>query len=338
MTRQIRRGGSEAGPRHRASKPPIDPSTYVVVLIGMDGRIRYVSPQALQITGYSVDELIGTDPFTLIHPDDQERIRKLFAALLSRPGATIAAECRGLKKDGSVWQAAARGTNLVDDPDVQAVAVTYRDVTDKTPSDEARTAEEALRASEERSRLILATARQAYISIDANGVITEWNTAAQFTFGWTRAEAMGQELATLIIPPRYRAAHTNGLKQFRQTGQAPIVGKRLEFPAIHRHGHEFPVEFSISMLRHGSTYSFHAFVADITARRRLEAALREGEARIRSIVESTSDGIIFVSSDGRVASVNRRAQEMLALDPVSAEGSEFASALESIGFREEDQQ
>src|SRR5215470_14236306 len=156
MTRQIRRGGSEAGPRHRASKPPIDPSTYVVVLIGMDGRIRYVSPQALQITGYSVDELIGTDPFTLIHPDDQERIRKLFAALLSRPGATIAAECRGLKKDGSVWSAAARGTNLVDDPGVQAIAVTYRDVTDKRRSNEThRTAEEALRASEERSRLIL---------------------------------------------------------------------------------------------------------------------------------------------------------------------------------------
>lgn len=338
MTRRIHRRDPEAGAPDGASDPPIDRSSYAVVLIGKDQRIRYISPQAVQITGYSADELIGIDPFTLIHPDDQERMRKLFAALLSRPGATIAAECRGLKKDGAVWWAATRGTNLVDDPNVQAIAVTYRDVTDKKRADETpRTAEEALRASEERSRLILATARQAYISIDANGVITEWNTAAQYTFGWTRAQAMGRELAALIVPPRYRAAHTNGLKQFRQTGQAPIVGKRLEFPAIHRDGHEFPVEFSISMLRHGSTYSFHAFVADITARRRLEAALREGEARIRSIVESTSDGIIFVSPDGRVASVNRRAQEMLALDPVSTEGSEFASVLERSGFRERDQ-
>lgn len=338
MTRRVRRRGSEAGGPQGALDPPINPSSYAVVLIGTDSRIRYVSPQAVQITGYSADELIGIDPFTLIHPDDQERMRKEFAALLPRPGATIAAECRGLKKNGSVWWAAVRGTNLLDDPDVQAVAVTYRDVTDKKlQSDEEQSAEEALRASEERSRLILATARQAYISIDEHGVITEWNTAAQFTFGWTRAEAIGRELAALIIPPRYRAAHTHGLKQFRQTGQAPIVGKRLEFPAIHRNGHEFPVEFSISMLRHGNTYSFHAFIADITARRRLEAALREGEARIRSIVESTSDGIIFVSSDGRVASVNRRAQEMLALDPVTTEGSEFAAALERIGFREQDQ-
>ena len=299
--------------------------------------MRYISPQAAQITGYRADELIGIDAFTLIHPDDHERMRRLFAALLSRPGATVAAECRGLRRDGSVWWAAARATNLIDDPAVCAIAVTYRDITDKRRSGARRTPEEALRDSEERSRLILASARQAYIAIDAGGVITEWNTAAQFTFGWTREEAVGRELAALIIPPRYREAHIHGLKRFGETGEARIVGRRNEFPALHRDGHEFPVEFSISLLRQGGTYSFHAFVADLTARARMEAALREGEARIRSVVESTSEGIMFVSSDGRVASVNRRAQEMLAVDPAASEGTSFAAALDQIGFREQDQ-
>jgi PAS domain S-box-containing protein len=307
------------------------------MLIGADSRISYVSPHAVQITGYSTDELIGIDPFTLVHADDQERMRQMFAALLSRPGATVAAECRGVRKDGSLWRSAVRGTNLMDEPSVRAIAVTHRDITEKRSEETRHSAEEELRVGEERSRQILATARHAYIAIDADGIITDWNTAAQFTFGWSRAEAIGRDLAALIIPPRYREAYVYGLKRFRETGESRIVGKRLEFPAIHRGGHEFPVEFSISLLRHGSTYSFHAFVADITSRTRMEAALREGEARIRSIVESTSDGIIFVSSDGRVASVNRRAQEMLAVDPVTVEGTSFASALEHIAFRRQDQ-
>jgi len=338
MTRRAVRKGQKAGSPDGTSPALVDESSYAVVLIGGDSRIGYVSPQAVQITGYRADELIGIDTFTLIHPDDQERMRGLFAALLSRPGATVAAECRGVRKDGSVWRAAARGTNLIDDPGVRAIAVTYRDITEKQHAGDARrTPEEAFRDSEERSRLILASARQAYIAIDAGGVITEWNTAAQFTFGWTRAEAVGRELAALIIPPRYREAHINGLKRFGETGEARIVGRRNEFPALHRDGHEFPVEFSISVLRQGGAYSFHAFVADLTVRARMEAALREGEARIRSIVESTSEGIMFVSSDGRVASVNRRAQEMLAVDHATTEGISFAAVLARIGFREQDQ-
>lgn len=339
MTRRVRRGDRDIQAPDGAIRTLADESSYAVVLTGTDNHIRYVSPQAVQITGYSADELVGMDPFTLIHPDDQDRMRRLFAALRSRPGATVAAECRALRKDGSLWWAAARGTNLLDDPGVRAIAVTYRDITEKKGSDDlGRTAEEALRASEERSRLILATARQAYIAIDSAGVITEWNTAAQFTFGWTRVEAIGRELAALVIPPRYREAHTRGLKRFQESGEARIIGKRLEFPALHRDGHEFPVEFSISLLRHGSRYSFHAFVADVTARSRLEAALREGEARIRSIVESTSDGIMFVSADGRVASVNGRAQQMLAVEPAAVGGTGFAQALEQIGFGPQDRE
>jgi PAS domain S-box-containing protein len=332
------KGDPDARAPEETSRSLADGSSYAFVLVGADYRLRHVSPQAVQITGYSIDELIGLDPFTLVDSDDRERMRQLFAALLPRPGATVSAECRMIRKDGSVWRAALRGTNLVDDPGVRAMAVTYRDITDKKMSGEARRpAEDVLRASEERSRLILASARQAYVAIDANGIITDWNTAAQFTFGWSPGEAIGRQLAALIIPPRYRQAHIEGLTRFRETGESRIVGKRQEFSAIHRDGHEFPVEFSISVLREGSTYSFHAFVADITARSRMEAALRESEARIRSIVESTSDGIIFVSLDGRVASVNRRAHEMLSVEPAGIEGASFASALAKIGFSRQDQ-
>lgn len=215
----------------------------------------------------------------------------------------------------------------------------FHRIADESSSEDARpTPEEVLSAGEDRSRHILATARHAYVAIDSSGVITEWNTAARFTFGWTRAEAVGRELAALVIPPRYRDAHRHALQVFRETGQSRIVGRRLGFAALHRDGHEFPAEFSISVLRHGSTYSFHLFVADVTARVRMETALKDSEARIRSIVDSTSDGIIFLTSDERVASINRRAQEMLAVSSGSIEGMHLGAALDKVGFREEDRQ
>src|SRR5262249_59271002 len=75
-------------------------------------------------------------------------------------------------------------------------------------------AEEELRASEQRTRLILDTANDAFVAMSSDGVIIDWNRQAEATFGWTRAEAIGRVLADTIIPPHYRAAHTRGLQRY----------------------------------------------------------------------------------------------------------------------------
>ncbi len=156
---------------------------------------------------------------------------------------------------------------------------------------ERRRAEEALRISEERTRLIVETAHDAFVAMDAQGLITDWNHQAEQTFGWSRSEAIGRVLADTIIPPKFREAHRQGLQQFLLTGKGPVLNQRLELAAVRRDGHEFPVELTISPVRLGQTYLFNAFVQDITERKRAEEALRVSEERFALAVRGTNDGL-----------------------------------------------
>ncbi|MBI3374586.1 MAG: response regulator [Betaproteobacteria bacterium] len=132
----------------------------------------------------------------------------------------------------------------------------------------------ALRESQDRTQLILDTASDAVIAMDATGSIsTEWNPQAEALFGWSRLEAQGRRLSETIIPARYREAHERGLRHFLDTGAGPVLNTRIEIEALHRDGHEFPVELTILPVRSKGTVAFTAFVRDITARKRAEAEL-----------------------------------------------------------------
>ena len=115
-------------------------------------------------------------------------------------------------------------------------------------------------------------ALDAIIAIDASGKVTAWNRSAEETFGLTKAEAMGQPLADLVIPPQMRKAHSDGMKRFFRTGEGPLLNRRIEVSALHRDGHEFPIELTIIPLNHLGKQVFYAFVRDISARRQAEHA------------------------------------------------------------------
>jgi PAS domain S-box-containing protein len=136
---------------------------------------------------------------------------------------------------------------------------------------ERQRAESALKASEMRNRDIIETARDAFVAIDETGAITEWNGEAETTFGWSRQQALGRNMAETIIPPQHRPSHQRGLQHLLATGEGPILGKRLELTALHREGHEFPVELVVWAIHSGDTCSFNAFVRDISERKRQEA-------------------------------------------------------------------
>lgn len=137
-------------------------------------------------------------------------------------------------------------------------------------------AEQALDRTDERTRRILDRSHEAYISMDSAGVVTVWNAAAETMFGWARSEAIGRELAGLIVPEDMRSAHREGIERFRQTGYGPMIGPRTEVIAKHRDGAEIPVELSITAIEdEAGDYGFHGFVRDITERKLLEAQQAE---------------------------------------------------------------
>jgi PAS domain S-box-containing protein len=149
-----------------------------------------------------------------------------------------------------------------------------------------REAEQALRLSEERHLSILETALDAVVTMDRHGLVVGWNPQAERTFGWTRAEVMGRDLAELIVPEARRADHRIGLRRYIDTGMTRMLGKRVEMSALHKQGHEFPVELSISPIGFGDEIVFSGFIRDITHRTRAETALRESEQRFRLTANS----------------------------------------------------
>lgn len=150
----------------------------------------------------------------------------------------------------------------------------------------ARAAEAALLQSQERNRAIVDTALDGVITIDAAGIVTEWNAQATAIFGWTREEAMGKLLSDTIIPDRDREAHAQGIREYLKTGVGPVLNRRIEIAARHREGHEFPVELAVSPARIGEAYIFSAFVRDITDRRRAERRLASQYAVTRVLSEA----------------------------------------------------
>jgi diguanylate cyclase (GGDEF)-like protein/PAS domain S-box-containing protein len=122
---------------------------------------------------------------------------------------------------------------------------------------------------------ILDRSHEAYIAIDGDGLVIAWNAAAETMFGWQRSEAMGRDLADLIVPAELRYSHREGLKRFHETGHGPMIGPRTEMIARHRDGVDIPVELSITAIEEDGGYSFHGFVRDITERKLLEAQQAE---------------------------------------------------------------
>lgn len=113
-------------------------------------------------------------------------------------------------------------------------------------------------------QLLVDSASDAYVSIDAAGTVTHWNLRAVELFGWTREEALGRQLAELIIPPEFRDAHLLGLQRFVATGRGEVAFQRLQLPALHRSGRRLEVEFTILPVEEAG-WQFHAFLRDVTA-------------------------------------------------------------------------
>jgi len=133
------------------------------------------------------------------------------------------------------------------------------------------------------------------------GVIEFLSMAAERTFGYERSDAVGKELAELIIPPALRQRHREGLRRLAEGGSSEILGKRLELTGMRADGTQFPVELTVTGVElPGRQAMFTGFVRDITDRKRAEEASR----RLGDIVESSDDSIISTSLDGTILSWN----------------------------------
>jgi PAS domain S-box-containing protein len=172
---------------------------------------------------------------------------------------------------------------------------------------------------------ILDRAHNGVISMDERGRVTYWNPAAEAMFGISSQDAVGEEVAELVIPQPLRAAHREGLARFLRDGRRRMIDQRVTLSAIRADGSEFPVEMTISALRSGGHWTFHAFVQDVSERREaereherlvqeLQRALSRSQMRFDAIVGALEDPVTIRDREDRIVYANPSALQHLGFD------------------------
>ena len=283
----------------------------IILVDARDGTFIETNRAYQQLLGYSAEELLGTSFTRYTHPADLPlNLERWREQIESEGGYRI--EKRYIHKDGSIVWVDVSSQLVYDDAGQPGFAFALiEDITAR------KHAERALDVSEERYRTIIDTALDAVVTMDANSVITGWNSQAEATFEWRADEVLGRPLADVIIPRRDRAAHRQGLERFLATGEGPILGKRIEVMALRRDDREFPAEVTVQPLYLDDQVSFSAFVRDITARRIAENALRAYAAQLETLAE-IDQGILGARSPEEIGrSAVARIRSLLEVDRVS---------------------
>ena len=188
---------------------------------------------------------------------------------------------------------------------------------------ERRRAEQDVRRSNALNSSILAAAIDCVISMAHDGTVREWNPAAERTFGVTREEAVGREMADLIIPPHLRDAHRNGLARYLQTGEGPVVDRRIETSGMRRDGTEFPLELAVTRIPFVDPPMFTGYLRDITDRKRSEDAMAE-QVRLASLTadvglaitqSTTLDEMLRLCTESLVRRLDAAFARIWMLDP-----------------------
>lgn len=239
-----------------------------------------VNEAAVRHYGYSREEFLAMTIKDIRPPEDVADLLDTISKPLDDLGQ--AGVWKHRKKDGAIIdvEISAHTLNFGGRP---ARLVLANDITER------KKVEQALQESEARTRLIIDTAIDAVITMNAEGQITSWNAQAEQVFGWPREEAIGRMLDETIIPGQHREAHRQGMRHFLSTGRGPVLNKRIEITALDRQGREFPVELSIAPVQREGTWYFSAFVRDITDRKQAEEEIKKlNEGLERRVEERTA--------------------------------------------------
>ena len=229
------------------------------------GEVEFVNQLTLEYFGRTLDDLKRWSTADTVHPDDLPNVVAVWRQAVET-GQRYEVESRHRRADGVYRWFHVSGFPLRDaEGRIVRWCILQTDIDDR-------------RQAEARRAAILDSALDSIVSIDHEGRITEFNPAAERTFGYRRAEVAGRHLADVIIPPALREQHRLGLARYLATGNARLIGRRIEMTAVRADGSEFPVELAITRVPLDGSPSFTGYLRDITERKRAEEDLRRSEA------------------------------------------------------------
>ncbi|MBL7687448.1 MAG: PAS domain S-box protein [Bdellovibrionaceae bacterium] len=276
-------------------------------VIGKDstGFIRTWNQAAERLFGYRADEVVGKSVYLLVpdsHRDEMDGlVRQVGLGETAKALDTVRVKKNGQRIDVSLTFSPIKDAlgNIVGSSSI------IHDITSRKES------EVRLTVSEARKAAILNASLEAIVTIDHEGRVLEWNATAEKTFGYGHDEAVGRDMAELIVPERFWSAHREGLARYLKSGKGSVIGKQLEMPARRSNGEEFPLELSIGVIEGmDGPPLFTASARDITSRLRAEEALRKNEERFRGVIEAAPNGLLMVDQRGKVILCNTEFEKL----------------------------
>ncbi|MFO0843587.1 MAG: response regulator [Gemmataceae bacterium] len=307
----------------------VEATTAIVWNTPASGEFESEQPGWSAFTGQDFDQLKGWGWLNAVHPDDRPNTARVWSeAVASR--SLYQVEHRLRRHDGAYRHMMVRAVPILDEAgEIREWVGVHTDIDDRKRDEAAlKEAKEAAEVSAAWARLVVDTAYDAFVVMDEQGQITDWNRRAETTFGWSRAEALGRSLAETIIPPEFRDRHTQGVRHFLATGEGAVLNRRIEVTALNREGQLFPIELTIRPIRQGQQYVFTAFLHDITARRAAAAALREAKEAAEAASRAKSEFLANMSHEIRTPMNGILGMTELALDTdLTADQREYLEAV-----------
>jgi len=299
----------------------------VGIYIIQDGVFKYINPRLAEIFGYAEEELINRlGPAQLVFEEDRALVTENIRKRLEGEEKSAHYTFRGINREREIIEIEAFGS-FTHYQGKAAVIGSLLDITEQ------KTNEQSLIHLQKQTRQIIDTARDAFVSMDANGNITDWNPQAEETFGWCREKVIGQPISKIIIPPQSRQAHEKGLKHFLTSGEGPVLNQHIETNALHRDGYTFPVELSIVPAYNDDSVSFHAFIRNLSAqaeaRKKLKDSLVGTIVAVSKAVEARDP--YTAGHQQRVAQLARCIAQEMGLDTDRVDGLRMGATIHDIG-------
>lgn len=253
-----------------------------VWMTNAEGKVEFANRAFQEFSGLTADALTGDVWLSLLHADDLPAVVARRAKAWGEGHAPYSFEARFKCADGE-W----RVMEVSSRPRFDRNGAFQGYVGLAVDRTDARRAEAILRDGAAQKAAMLELALDAVISMDGRGRIVEFNTAAERIFGYEPNDAIGRDMADLIIPPDLRKAHREGLARILKAPRdSKILGRRIELKGLRRDGSEFPAELAVTRIPTAGEPLFTGFIRDITDRKRAEQTIREDEERYRDIFEN----------------------------------------------------
>ncbi|MBI3874854.1 MAG: PAS domain S-box protein, partial [Verrucomicrobia bacterium] len=248
-----------------------------------DGAPDYFNQRWYDYTGLTMQQSMGSPWPVVLHPYDLQRFLQSWKNALSKGEAFEIECCLRRASDQTYRWHLVRAVPLKDKQAILKWFGTCTDIEDEKQS------QEFLRLNYTHKRAVLDSALDCIISMDHEGRITDFNPAAEKTFGYRRAEVLGKIMADVVIPPHLRDEHREGMERYFATRGFGPVGKRVETLGMRADGSAFPMEMTVTRLSIVGPPAFTCFIRDITDRKKAEENLERLNQSLKATLIEKND-------------------------------------------------